>query len=60
LHQVSLALHQNCTKHYLPVGRLRLSGQVAFCKIIYSDLETLQADLDEWIDYYNNELYPSG
>ena len=26
-------------------------------KKVYSDLETLQADLDEWVDHYNYERY---
>jgi len=29
--------------------------QVTFRKKIYSDLASLQVDLDEWIEYYNNE-----
>ena len=28
---------------------------VTFRRKVYSDLETLQADLDGWIDHYNNE-----
>lgn len=34
--------------------------QVAFRKKIYTDLEMLQADLDEWIIYYNNERTHQG
>lgn len=34
--------------------------QVTFRKKIYSDLETLQVDLDAWIDYYNNERTHQG
>jgi len=34
--------------------------QVTFRKKIYSDMESLQADLDEWIDYYNNERTHQG
>lgn len=33
---------------------------VAFRKKIYEDLETLQRDLDEWIDYYNHERTHQG
>jgi hypothetical protein len=29
--------------------------QIAFRKKIYSAIEELQADLDEWLLYYNNE-----
>jgi transposase InsO family protein len=29
--------------------------QVAFRKKIYTELETLHKDLDEWLIYYNNE-----
>lgn len=29
--------------------------QVTFRKKIYKDIETLQADLDDWMKYYNNE-----
>ena len=29
--------------------------QVTFRKILYGDIDTLQKDLDEWLDYYNNE-----
>lgn len=34
--------------------------KVAFRKKIYEDLESLQADLDAWIDYYNNERTHQG
>ena len=34
--------------------------QVTFRKKVYSDLETLQADLDSWLDYYNNERTHQG
>lgn len=34
--------------------------QVTFRKKIYSDLATLQVDLDEWIIYYNNERTHQG
>lgn len=34
--------------------------QVTFRKKIYSDLEALQADLDEWIQGYNNERTHQG
>lgn len=30
--------------------------QITFRKKLYSIVEELQKDLDEWIDYYNNEL----
>jgi len=33
---------------------------VAFRKKIYHDLDQLQQDLDQWIDYYNNERTHSG
>ena len=34
--------------------------QVAFRKKIYDSLEVLQADLDDWIDHYNNERTHQG
>jgi len=34
--------------------------QVTFRKKIYRDIETLQTDLDEWIEYYNNERTHQG
>jgi len=34
--------------------------QVTFRKKIYSDMESLQTDLDEWVDYYNNERTHQG
>ena len=34
--------------------------QVAFRKKLYSSLEELQKDLDDWIDYYNNERTHQG
>ena len=34
--------------------------QITFRKKIYRDLETLQSDLDEWIEYYNNERTHQG
>jgi len=34
--------------------------QVTFRKKIYKDIETLQADLDKWIEYYNNERTHQG
>ncbi len=34
--------------------------QVTFRKKIYTDLETLQADLDTWLLYYNNERTHQG
>jgi transposase InsO family protein len=34
--------------------------QVTLRKKIYSDLNSLQKDLDEWIDYYNNERTHQG
>lgn len=33
---------------------------VTFRKKLYSDLETLQTDLDNWLDYYNNERTHQG
>ena len=34
--------------------------QVAFRKKIYTDLATLQADLDEWLMYYNHHRTHQG
>jgi len=34
--------------------------QVTFRKKIYRDTETLQADLDEWMDTYNNDRTHQG
>lgn len=34
--------------------------QVTLRKNIYADLESLQKDLDEWINYYNNERTHQG
>lgn len=34
--------------------------QVAFRKKLYSSLEELQKDLDDWLDYYNNERTHQG
>ena len=34
--------------------------QVTFRKKVYGDLETLQADLDAWLDYYNTERTHQG
>jgi len=34
--------------------------QVTFRKKIYRDIETLQTDLDEWLEYYNNERTHQG
>lgn len=34
--------------------------QVTFRKKIYEDLESLQADLDKWLDYYNRERTHQG
>ena len=33
---------------------------ITFRKKLYQDLETLQRDLDEWLNYYNNERPHSG
>jgi len=33
---------------------------VTFRKKIYEDIETLQADLDEWMEYYNKERTHQG
>lgn len=33
---------------------------ITFRKKLYSDLETLQTDLDNWLDYYNNERTHQG
>lgn len=34
--------------------------EIAFRKKVYSDLETLQADLDAWVEIYNNERSHQG
>lgn len=34
--------------------------QVALRKTIYTDLETLQADLYRWLEYYNRERTHQG
>ncbi len=34
--------------------------QVAFRKKLYGSLEELQKNLDEWLDYYNNERTHQG
>jgi len=34
--------------------------QVTFRKKLYSDLESLQKDLDEWLNYYNNDRTHQG
>jgi transposase InsO family protein len=34
--------------------------QITFRKKLYENLETLQKDLDEWIDFYNNERTHQG
>jgi transposase InsO family protein len=34
--------------------------QITFRKKIYTDIESLQSDLDVWIDYYNNERTHQG
>ena len=34
--------------------------QVTFRKKIYEDLKSLQADLDEWLEYYNRERTHQG
>lgn len=34
--------------------------QVAFRKKIYNSLDALQADLDDWLDHYNNECTHQG
>jgi transposase InsO family protein len=34
--------------------------QVTFRKKLYGDLDTLQADLDEWLTHYNNERTHQG
>ncbi|ALU42040.1 hypothetical protein AT705_03265 [Pseudoalteromonas rubra] len=34
--------------------------QVTFRKKLYSSLEKLQKDLDEWINYYNNDRTDQG
>ena len=37
-----------------------MSDQVTFRKKIYETIEQLQIDLDQWIDYYNNECTHQG
>lgn len=34
--------------------------QITFRKKLYSDLESLQKDLDEWLEFYNNERTHQG
>lgn len=34
--------------------------QVTFRKKLYADMETLQKDLDDWLNYYNNERTHQG
>ena len=34
--------------------------QVTFRKKLYADIDELQKDLDEWIEYYNNERTHQG
>ncbi len=34
--------------------------QITFRKKMYSNIEELQKDLDEWLDYYNNERTHQG
>jgi len=34
--------------------------QVTFRKKFYSNLDELQSDLDEWLEYYNNERTHQG
>jgi len=38
----------------------RQKSAVAFRRKVYTSLEQLQHDLDEWIEYYNNERPYSG
>ena len=33
---------------------------ITFRKKLYQELETLQADLDQWLEHYNNERPHSG
>jgi hypothetical protein len=37
-----------------------IMSYVAFSKKIFSSLEELQGDLDEWMDYYNGERTHQG
>jgi hypothetical protein len=34
--------------------------QITFRKTLYSDLDSLQKDLDVWLDFYNNEWTHQG
>ncbi len=34
--------------------------QITFSKKLYSTIEELQKDLDEWMEYYNNEQTHQG
>ncbi|KFF71403.1 hypothetical protein IW01_08525 [Pectobacterium brasiliense] len=34
--------------------------QVTFRKKLYGDIDTLQSDLDEWLNYYNNARIHQG
>jgi hypothetical protein len=44
----------------LPPSGLQEFYQVTFRKKIYETIEQLQIDLDQWIDYYNNERTHQG
>ncbi len=51
----------HCRKLQLSLSQFRGSGhQVTFRKKLYDSLEMLQEDLDEWLNYYNNERTHQG
>lgn len=44
----------------LNLAHLQELYQIAFRKKIYDNLQSLQADLDDWLVYYNNERTHQG
>jgi len=70
-HDYQLYLAFNDIEHTTPKPRrgtrgrfhktvLQVFYQVAFRKRVYLSLNELQADLDAWMDYYNNERTHQG
>jgi len=53
---MSLQTNGICERFHIHKTMLNEFYQVTFHKRLYSALDTLQSDLDEWLDYYNNEL----